>query len=73
MKITITYCAQWNYLPTASSLEAHLHKEFGIEIELIAGAGGIFDVSVDGRVVFSKAKAGRFPEPEHIIYTIKNL
>jgi selenoprotein W-related protein len=31
-------------------------------VELVAGSGGIFDVVVDGELVYSKAKTGRFPE-----------
>jgi selenoprotein W-related protein len=35
--------------------------------ELIAGRGGIFDVEVDGRMIFSKHDAGRFPEDSEIL------
>ena len=31
------------------------------EVTLIAGDRGVFDVRCDGRLVFSKAKEGRFP------------
>jgi len=31
-------------------------------VELIGGSGGIFDVRVDGRLIFSKKETGRFPE-----------
>jgi predicted Rdx family selenoprotein len=31
----------------------------------------MFDVIVDGKVVFSKSKAGRFPEPGEITRQIK--
>jgi selenoprotein W-related protein len=30
--------------------------------ELVRGAGGIFEVRLDGRLLFSKRQAGRFPE-----------
>jgi predicted Rdx family selenoprotein len=42
-------------------LAASLHKRFGEEAEIKAGTTGQFDVVVDGQVIFSKAKAGRFP------------
>jgi selT/selW/selH-like putative selenoprotein len=42
-------------------LAASLHKRFGEEAEIKAGSTGQFDVVVDGQVIFSKAKAGRFP------------
>ena len=50
-----------------------LKKEFGAEIELIAGGGGIFDISVDDNMVFSKFEKGRFPQPEEIVRLIKVL
>jgi len=50
-----------------------LQAEFGARAELISGSGGIFVVAVDGRELFSKAKAGRFPEPDEIVAMIKEL
>ena len=32
-----------------------------VQIELIAGGGGVFLVLVDGQQVFSKKEVGRFP------------
>lgn len=34
---------------------------------LVPGSGGIFEVEVDGRVVFSKHDEGRFPEHDEIL------
>ncbi len=34
--------------------------------ELIGGGGGVFDVVVDGRLIYSKHQTGRFPEPGEI-------
>jgi selenoprotein W-related protein len=34
---------------------------------LIAGSGGVFEVSVDGKVIFSKKSVGRFPEEGEIV------
>jgi len=34
---------------------------------LIAGSGGIFDVKVDGRLVFSKHETGRFPDDAEVL------
>ncbi len=39
----------------------------GVEAELIKGDNGVFDVEVDGRRVFSKHEAGRFPDPDEIL------
>ncbi len=48
-----------------------LLKNFALDIEYIAGSGGIFDVAVDGRELFSKTKTGRFLEPAEIITLVK--
>lgn len=48
-----------------------LEKELGVAPELIKGGGGVFIVIADGTQVFSKAEAGRFPEHEEIIESLK--
>lgn len=45
----------------------------GVETKLIAGGGGIFDVSVDGEVIFSKKAAGRYPDPEEIVGALQKI
>ena len=37
--------------------------EFGADVELVKSGGGVFEVTVDGRLVFSRKALGRFPEP----------
>jgi selenoprotein W-related protein len=37
-----------------------------VEAKLKKGSGGIFDVVVDGKRVFSKHESGRFPEPGEV-------
>jgi len=51
----------------ATGLAAKIREEIGIEAELIRGDDGIFDVSVDGKRIYSKDETGRFPEPEEIL------
>jgi len=36
-------------------------------VELVPGDGGIFDVHVDGELVFTKSMLGRYPEPDEVI------
>lgn len=36
-------------------------------MKLIPGRGGIFDVEVDGRMIYSKHQTGRFPEHDEVI------
>ncbi len=44
-----------------------IKAENGVKAKLIAGGGGIFDVKVDGKLIFSKHETGRFPEDNEII------
>jgi selenoprotein W-related protein len=36
------------------------------EVELVKGVAGVFEISVDGKLVFSKKQLGRFPEDAEI-------
>lgn len=47
-----------------------LKVQLGAQVILIAGSDGIFDVEVDGKMIFSKKKIGRFPELNEIIALI---
>jgi len=52
-------------------LAKELKKEFNVEANLVAGGGGIFDVIVDGKTVFSKFETGRFPNPGEVTKKIR--
>lgn len=43
-----------------------MKKALGLEAKLTKGSGGVFDVVVDGKLVFSKRDTGRFPEPGEV-------
>ena len=36
------------------------------EVELVKGVAGVFEITVDGKLVFSKKQLGRFPEDSEI-------
>lgn len=40
-------------------------------LELEPAGGGCFEVSVDGKEIWSKLKSGKFPEPAAILKTIE--
>lgn len=50
-----------------------LKDKFGVEAKLIAGSGGIFEVTVDGKMVFDKYLSGRFPDAQEIIDKINQI
>ncbi len=48
-------------------MAAAIRRATGVEAEFVRGDGGIFDVVVDGALIFSKDEAGRFPEDDEIL------
>ena len=48
-------------------LAAELESKLGIESELVASGGGVFEVTLDGRPVFSKKALGRFPDDGEVV------
>ena len=36
-------------------------------VEVVTGVGGVFDVHVDGELVFEKSMLGRYPQPDDVV------
>ena len=52
-------------------MAAELKDALDVESELIGGSGGVFEVTVDGKKVFSKKALGRFPEAGEVVGLIQ--
>ena len=52
-------------------MAAELKAALQVPSTLIPGRGGIFEVTVDGRVVYSKAETGRFPRPGEAVEKVR--
>ena len=71
MRVMIEYCIVCNYEPRAAALAAEIRKAYPqAEARLIQAAGGVFEVEVDGKKVFSKKALGRHPEPGEVLNLI---
>lgn len=40
-------------------------------VEVVMGDGGIFDVHVDGALVFTKSMLGRYPDPDDVLPLVR--
>jgi len=64
-RIAIHYCTQCRWLLRAAWIAQELlttfEEEIG-ELVLVPGAGGIFEVRVDGELLWSRKGRSRFPE-----------
>jgi selT/selW/selH-like putative selenoprotein len=50
-----------------------LKKQFEVETELIKSAGGVFEVVVEGELVYSKKATGDFPDETILVQLISTL
>ena len=73
MKVSIQYCTSWGYLNQALSLRESIERQFGIKAELVKGMGGVFEVSVNDNLLFSKKELGRFPDENEIEDLIEGI
>jgi selenoprotein W-related protein len=55
----------------AQELLTTFESELG-ELALVPGTGGIFEVRVDGEVIFSRKQAGRFPESKELKQLVRD-
>ena len=46
-----------------------LDEKYGAEVELVPGVGGVFEITVDGQLTYSKKQTGRFPTDEEVLAT----
>lgn len=50
-----------------------IKQQTGVDALLERGGGGQFDVLVDGQILFSKHKEGRFPDEAEILARLASL
>lgn len=46
-----------------------MEQKYGAEVELVPGVAGIFDITVDGALKYSKKQTGRFPTDDEVVAT----
>ena len=46
-----------------------MEEKYGAEVELVPGVAGVFDITVDGKLMYSKKQTGTFPTDEEVIAT----
>jgi selenoprotein W-related protein len=57
-------------------LADELLQKYETEIEsltLVPSNGGRYEISINGQLIFSKLKTGRFPEPGEVLGSVQKL
>ena len=73
--IQITYCTQCRWLLRAAWMAQELLTTFEQELSSVAlapGAGGVFDITADGDLLFSRKQAGRFPDIKELKQLVRD-
>jgi len=74
-RLEIEYCTQCRWLLRAAWMAQELlttfEKELG-EVALIPGAGGIFEVRLEGKLIFSREQKRRFPESKELKQLVRD-
>jgi len=74
-RVEITFCAQCNFLLRAAWMAQELLSTFGSDLNEVAlkpGTGGVFEVRLDGALLFSRRQAGRFPESKELKQLVRD-
>jgi len=74
-RITITYCTQCQWLLRAAWMAQELLSTFGTdigEVALIPGAGGIFQITYNGALVWDRKADGGFPDAKLLKQRIRD-
>jgi selenoprotein W-related protein len=74
-RVEITYCAQCRFVLRAAWLTQELLMTFDTdlgEVALVPGTGGVFEVRVDGELIWSKKTQGRFPESKELKQLVRD-
>lgn len=73
--VEITYCTQCRWLLRAAWLAQELLTTFEQDLNSVSlkpGSGGIFEISLNGQLIFSRKEAGRFPEAKEVKQLIRD-
>jgi selenoprotein W-related protein len=74
-RVEIEYCARCRWLLRAAWLAQELLTTFEgdlSEVALKPGHGGVFEVRLDGELIFSREREGRFPESKELKQRIRD-
>lgn len=74
--ITIEYCPKCGWLLRSAWMAQELLTTFELEIDAVSlkpsETGGLFQISVDGEVIYDRKTAGGFPQPKELKQLIRD-
>ncbi|MGN6099515.1 MAG: SelT/SelW/SelH family protein [Devosia sp.] len=74
--VAITYCTQCNWLLRAGWMAQELLQTFGTDlggVTLVPGTGGVFEIRIDGELIWDRRRDGGFPDVKTLKQRIRDV
>ena len=73
--LRITYCTQCNWLLRSAWMAQEVLSTFSLEmgeVILVPGTGGIFEIALDGEVIWERKRDGGFPDVKQLKQLVRD-
>ena len=73
--LTITYCTQCSWLLRAAWMAQEVLSTFSLEmgaVTLVPGSGGIFEIALDGELIWERKRDGGFPDVKQLKQRVRD-
>lgn len=74
-RVVITYCTQCNWLLRAAWMAQEVLSTFNLElgeVSLRPGTGGIFEIRLDGELIWERKRDGGFPDAKQLKQLVRD-
>jgi selenoprotein W-related protein len=74
-QLRIAYCTQCNWLLRAAWMAQELLSTFSLElgeVTLVPGTGGIFEIRLDGELLWERRRDGGFPDVRQLKQMVRD-
>lgn len=73
--LEITYCTQCNWLLRSAWMAQEVLSTFSLEmgsVTLVPGTGGIFEIRLDGALIWERKRDGGFPDVKQLKQMVRD-
>lgn len=73
--LAITYCTQCNWLLRSAWMAQEVLSTFSLEmgsVTLVPGTGGIFEIRLDGDLIWERKRDGGFPDVKQLKQMVRD-
>ena len=74
--LSITFCTQCNWLLRSAWMASEVLSTFSTEmgaVTLVPGTGGIFEITLDGALIWERKRDGGFPDVKQLKQRVRDV